>query len=103
MTYLHPYVPDITPAFDSIGTNVALHQGYSYLKADGITTYRVRTSNSTNGAFVACLTLTKGFWMDFAEPIQTSATLNDNGVDPDGIELIDGQYTVSANPADCAF
>lgn len=101
---LQTYLSSSNPlGFPSIGSNAGLTQGYSYARGTPTVPQEIKTSNSANGQFVACLYLYQGYYLDFDLPEQSVLTLNDNGIDPDGIEVISGDYTISYNPSDCAF
>lgn len=91
----------IVPTFPSIGTATMLSQGYSYHKGTATNPVRIRTWDGETGQFVACLFVYEGYWLDFGLPKQSALSLNDNGIDPDGIEVFEGKYTVTTNPGDC--
>lgn len=103
MNSIRPYVAgDLLPVFESIGTANSLNQGYSYAKGTPTRPIRARTWNGVTGEFVACLTLYDGYWLDFLLPKQAPATLGDGGIDPDGIEFLEGRYVITNNPDDCS-
>ena len=105
MDELRPYyIPaPLFPAFPSLGTARMLSQGYSYHKGTASTPVRIRTWNGVTGEYVACLFVYDGYWIDFGLPKQSALSLNDNGVDPDGLEMFDGHYRITRNPNDCVI
>lgn len=104
MNSLRPYVPqDVLPVFDSIKVGNTVYQGYMYTKTNGSTVARWKIWNGVTGDFVACLNLTKGYMISFAMPKQSSVSLNDGGLDPDGIDRVEGVYSISYNLSDCNF
>ncbi|MBX4191971.1 type II secretion system GspH family protein [Candidatus Parcubacteria bacterium] len=82
----------ITPPFESIAIDndpILTYQGYVYY----------RSSQTHGGVFAlvdfdtdTCLLFSEGYYLDMRLPEQTSASINDGGIDPWGIEYFDGQF-----------
>lgn len=104
MTALGPYVNAPGVKFNGFPTIVignALYQGYSYSRGTTQNPTRIQIFNSLDSQFVACIIIYDGYYIDFVMPKQSSLTLNDNGVDPDGIDILDGKYQITHNISDC--
>ena len=106
MTALNPYVnaPGVKfDGFPTIVTGNALYQGYSYSRGTSKTPTRIQIFNSLDSKFVGCVILYDGYYIDFVMPTQSSLTLDDGGIDPDGIDKIDGNYKITYNISDCSI
>jgi prepilin-type N-terminal cleavage/methylation domain-containing protein len=102
MAFLSPYInSNLVPVYASEGTAGFIHRGYSYIRGTNASPQYVITQDSVTGAFVACLIIRDGYWADFLPPVRSSRTTGDGGVDPDGMEIFNGSYTVSTNRSDC--
>ncbi len=108
MTYMKAYVPNPivpvnppkTASDGTYGTYVS--EGYDYVKGAPNAPVYVDIINSINGQYIACITIRKGYMLNMLQEKQTNQTKNDGGIDPDGYDVIEGDYTITTNPADCA-
>lgn len=60
-------------------------QGYLYMKGTEASPVQIRMYNNSTHAYVGCIIIYEGYYFDAVVPYaQSSFTLNDGGVDPDG-------------------
>ncbi|MBX4191973.1 type II secretion system GspH family protein [Candidatus Parcubacteria bacterium] len=90
-----------SPAYESIGfvsgNRFSIDQGYSYVKSDALVGRWALMGTR-------CLLLYDGYVLNFGLPEVSSDTLNDGGIDPWGLEYIDGQFTIiDTDRANCHF
>ncbi len=100
-SYMKTAIP--APTFPSIKDNQNnISQGYVYYRGVPSSFAKVRIFNNSNGHFVKCILIGDGYYLDFLPPgEQNKITLGDNGIDPDGVDFLDGQYTLSNVSTDC--
>jgi prepilin-type N-terminal cleavage/methylation domain-containing protein len=94
-----PYMPAFRIDFPyAIGANGIISQGFIFFRGTDQNPVQETMYNSANGQYIGCIKVYNGYFMDLMVPYeQSSFTLNDGGVDPDGIDYLGGNYTVNPN------
>ena len=102
--YLSPYLSKIPyPKFKTIGTADNMAQGYVYTRATASHPVVIKTYDGVTGQYAGCIVMRNAYNLDFLMPQQSSATTDDGGIDPDGIDITQGDYTLEPNEASCPF
>lgn len=98
--YLQGLIPSMPMPLTPSGgrTNSAV---YLYYKGSAHIEYREPVYDPTTGAFLWCVLVDDGYWLDFRMPKTNSITENDNGYDPKGVDFAMGNVSSSTNPAIC--
>ncbi len=95
-TYLRPYMSTFPyPVFPSKnGSGNLLLQGYAYIKGTTASPVEWKTFDGVTNQFVGCIIMRDGYYMDFTLPKRNDLSFNDGGIDPEGVEIMSGDYTV---------
>jgi hypothetical protein len=95
---IQPYMSGKTvslPYSTTGGGSPTLTKGYMYLKGTEASPVKTPMYNGATGAYIGCITIYEGYFLDaLVGSGQSSLTANDGGLDPDGVDIVDGHYTV---------
>ncbi len=102
--FLQPYLSTLpAPQFTSSEDAVGFGPGYIYYRTvSSAGSIIIRMMNGVTGAFVTCIILNDGYYLDFIPTQQSKITTGDGGIDPDGVDNIAGSYVLDPVPAHCA-
>ena len=89
------YIPGFKIEFPLIVSGGLIQQGFTYLKGTDANPVQQSMYNGVTGQYIGCIKIYNGYFMDLNVPYgQSSFTINDGGIDPDGIDYLGGRYTV---------
>jgi len=92
---ISPYMPGFKIDFPYILSGGLISQGFMFFRGTELKPVRQTLYNGVTGDYLGCVTIYDGYFMNLLVPYgQSSFTLNDNGIDPDGIDHLDGKYTL---------
>lgn len=96
---LKPYLSDTAfPSYPTIVNGGNIIQAFVYAKGTDTSAISLTAYNSLNGQQTGCITIYSGYYIDFILPQQSNLTLGDGGIDPDGIEYMQGNYIITPPP-----
>lgn len=70
-------------------------RGYIYMKGSGSNPVQIPMYNGVTGAYLGCIIINEGYYLDALVQNQSYVTLNDNGYDPDGIDIFNGSTSIN--------
>jgi type II secretion system protein G len=94
-TYLQPFLGQIPKPDYVPDTTFPYSQNYIYQKATAANPLTIKIIDGHTGAFITCLTLRGGYYLDFIAAQQMDSNKNDGGLDPDGVDYLGGSYSTS--------
>jgi general secretion pathway protein G len=96
---LAPYIPGLKIDFPYVlGPNGIISEGFVFFRGTEQNPVQETIYNSVTGQYIGCVKVYNGYFMDLMVPYeQSSFTLKDGGVDPDGIDYLGGNYTINPN------
>jgi hypothetical protein len=90
---IEPYIKGVVP--DAPHIVAAYFRGFLYMKGTASTPVQTYLYNGVTGVSMGCLRIYEGYWLfETFGTGQSSLTLNDGGLDPDGVDRIVGNYTL---------
>jgi type II secretion system protein G len=96
-----PKPPYPSEAVEGTGGMSDYIYGYVYYNPPSDQAVRFQVWNRATEQFSSCVTVGEGYYLAATFPFQNSNTLNDGGVDPNAIEIKNGDVTFSSNIANC--
>lgn len=90
------YIPGFRIDFPYATSGGTITQGFTFFRGTDASPVQQSMYNGVTGVYIGCIKIYNGYFMDLNVPYgQSPFTLNDGGVDPDGIDYLVGNYTIN--------